>query len=548
MSVEKARSNTSSASVNEIVPTSEEKRQQPAYDQAVRPETSVFVPPPFKWSSLWSAPVINPVNLKCATLPILNFRSQECINFHLAWLGFFVAFLSWFAFPPLIPEAIKVDLGLTTAQVGNSNITALCATLVIRLFVGPIVDRYGPRRVMSTLLVLGAIPSGLAGTVTNYHGLLVIRFFIGILGATFVPCLVWTTVFFDKNIVGTANALVGGWGNMGGGVTYAVMVSLYHALHTSAGMSQHVAWRAAFAVVPVPILLLTAVATMLLGTDCPSGPWSARHQTPATMAAVMNGHEIQLDRDEAALQAHKAQEKEAGNVSVQAVRDDDEYDAHGDAVVRKSELDVAVNEALTLKSALQIFLNPLTWLPAFMYATTFGFELAVDSNLANDYLKSHPDLGMLNAGYLASIFGFLNLFTRPLGGLFADVLYAKFGVKSKVHFTAALGLIQGILCIGFGQWLSVTEVPSLAGMTLFVVAIAFANEMANGANFSLVPHCNAYNNGVMSGLVGAFGNVGGICFALVWRFHPQPGVAWWISGIIATVVNAAMFFWPKPKN
>lgn len=53
------------------------------------------------------------------------------------------------------------------------------------------------------------------------------------------------------------------------------------------------------------------------------------------MAAVMNGHEIQLDRDEAALQAHKAQEKEAGNVSVQAVRDDDEYDAHGDAVVRK---------------------------------------------------------------------------------------------------------------------------------------------------------------------------------------------------------------------
>jgi hypothetical protein len=27
--------------------------------------------------------------------------------------------LSWFAFPPLIPEAIKKDLGLTTAQVGE---------------------------------------------------------------------------------------------------------------------------------------------------------------------------------------------------------------------------------------------------------------------------------------------------------------------------------------------------------------------------------------------------------------------------------------------
>jgi NNP family nitrate/nitrite transporter-like MFS transporter len=42
--------------------------------------------------------------------------------------------------------------------------------------------------------------------------------------------------------------------------------------------------------------------------------------------------------------------------------------------------------------------------------------------------------------------------------------------------------------------------------------------MANGANFSLVPHCNVYNNGVMSGLVGGFGNVGGIFYALIFRY------------------------------
>ena len=34
--------------------------------------------------------------------------------------------------------------------------------------------------------------------------------FIGVLGATFVPCQVWCTGFFDKNVVGTANALAGG--------------------------------------------------------------------------------------------------------------------------------------------------------------------------------------------------------------------------------------------------------------------------------------------------------------------------------------------------
>ena len=127
-------------------------------------------------------------------------------------VGFFVAFLSWFAFPPLIPEAIKTDLRLTTAQVGNSNIIALTSTLGMRFAVGPIVDRYGPRKVMAWLLVLGAIPSGLAGTAHNAQSFYVLRFFVGILGATFVPCQAWTSAFFDTNCVGTANALVAGWG------------------------------------------------------------------------------------------------------------------------------------------------------------------------------------------------------------------------------------------------------------------------------------------------------------------------------------------------
>ena len=104
-----------------------------------------------------------------------------------------------------MPEAIKKDLKLTQAQVGssnsyylsiictefpsaNSNIVALCATLIVRFACGPLVDRFGPRKVMASLLIIGAIPSGLAGTVHSAGGLYAVRFFIGILGATFVPC------------------------------------------------------------------------------------------------------------------------------------------------------------------------------------------------------------------------------------------------------------------------------------------------------------------------------------------------------------------------
>lgn len=140
---------------------------------------------------------------------------------------------------------------------------------------------------MAALLVIGAIPSGLAGTATKASHLYAIRFFIGILGGTFVPCQAWTTAFFDKNVVGTANALVGGWGNMGGGITFIIMVSLFQQLVHS-GLSEHVAWRVAFVAVPVPVLLTVAALTLIFGWDHPSGKWEDRHKLPAQ--SMVPGH------------------------------------------------------------------------------------------------------------------------------------------------------------------------------------------------------------------------------------------------------------------
>ena len=115
--------------------------------------------------------------------------------------------------------SIKKDMHLSTNEVANSNIIALTATLCVRAIAGPMCDSIGPRKTFAALLFMGAIPTALAGTAKNAMGLYFIRFFVGILGGTFVPCQVWTTGFYDRNIVGTANALVGGWGNSGGGIT-----------------------------------------------------------------------------------------------------------------------------------------------------------------------------------------------------------------------------------------------------------------------------------------------------------------------------------------
>lgn len=51
---------------------------------------------------------------------------------------------------------------------------------------------------VTCVLIAAAIPCGLAGLIQNYAGLLLIRFFVGIAGASFVPCLTWCTLFYDK--------------------------------------------------------------------------------------------------------------------------------------------------------------------------------------------------------------------------------------------------------------------------------------------------------------------------------------------------------------
>jgi MFS transporter, NNP family, nitrate/nitrite transporter len=79
----------------------------------------------------------------------------------------------------------------------------------------------------------------------------------------------------------TANALGGGWGNAGGGFTFIIMIALFNQLLAD-GLTPHVAWRAAFAIVPVPILLSVAAATLIFGTDHPAGRWSDRYKAIAT--------------------------------------------------------------------------------------------------------------------------------------------------------------------------------------------------------------------------------------------------------------------------
>lgn len=77
-----------------------------------------------------------------------------------------------------------------------------------------------------------------------------------------------------------------------------------------------------------------------------------------------------------------------------------------------SEIDIAVNRKPTLTICRDVILNPLTWLPALAYLTTFGFELAIDSTLANIFfaLYASKTFGQTKAGYVRLLLSVANAF------------------------------------------------------------------------------------------------------------------------------------------
>jgi len=507
----------------------------------------------FKITTLWQAPEINPINGKARSIPILNPINKYGRVFTFSWFGFMVAFLSWYAFPPLLTLTIKKDLHLSQNEIANSNIIALAATLIVRLVAGPSCDRFGPRVTFACCLLVGALPTALAGTVNSATGLMVLRFFIGVLGGSFVPCQVWSTGFFDKNVVGSANALTGGWGNSGGGITYFVMPAIFDSLVKHQHLTPHVAWRVAF-IVPFILITVTALGLLLLCDDTPTGKWSERQlavqhnlQAHGVRAEIVNvpGQITDRKADESTQNSASADEKRIDEESELAKAKHGNFD-HEASMPEQQMLDTARGEVVvkpSFKEAMSVIFTPQTGVVAFCYFCSFGAELAVNSVLGAYYLHNFPKLGQTGTGRWAAMFGLLNVVFRPVGGFVADLIYRKTGsVWHKKVWLHSLAIVCGAFQIAIG----VLNSKSHSTMFGLVAGMAFFLEAGNGANFALVPHVHPFANGIISGVTGATGNFGGIIFAIIFRYlGTNYGKTFWIIGVITIAVNLAVC-WIKP--
>ncbi|MEM7128892.1 MAG: MFS transporter [Chloroflexota bacterium] len=371
---------------------------------------------------------------KATKIDLFSFSTPPMRAFHVTWFAFFLCFFGWFGIVPLMKgdNGVIATIGLTPAQVGNSVIAAVSLTIIARLLIGPMCTRFGSRKVYTGLLILGSLPVMLIGLSQTPTQFIIARVLIGVIGASFVITQYHTSVMFAPNIVGTANATTAGWGNLGGGVTQAVMPLILAAVLTFVPAA--IGWRVAM-VVPGLAMLVTAAAYWFLTQDAPDGNYTelrARGEMPEA--------------------------KDTNGTFMEAIKD---------------------------KRVIALF---------FIYAACFGIELTINGTAAL-YFFDKFGLSLATAGLVASLFGLMNIFARSMGGIFSDMLNKSGGLKGRVRFLFLCLFLEGIALVVFANMgVLAVAIPSLIIFSLFVqmsegatyAIVPYINKRALGAISGIV--------------------------------------------------------------
>jgi NNP family nitrate/nitrite transporter-like MFS transporter len=180
--------------------------------------------------------------------------------------------------------------------------------------------------------------------------------------------------------------------------------------------------------------------------------------------------------------------------------------------------------------------NLNTWLLFFQYACCFGVELTMN-NAAASYFKSTFELSTEAAAAIASIFGWMNLFARGVGGFVSDKANARMGMRGRILWQTICLVIEGIMVLIFANTKSL-------GLAIFIMVI-FSSfvQAAEGSTYGIVPYVNPPVTGSIAGIVGAGGNTGAVCFGLGFR-QLETKQAFYlmasciiISGVLSLFVN-----------
>ena len=475
---------------------------------------------------------------------------------HLTWFAFFLSFVVWFNYAPLA-TTIQEELGLTDAQRGVIGLCNIALTVPARIIIGMLLDRYGPRLTYSVLLIYAAIPCIMFASANSFEMLVASRLLLGIVGAGFVIGIRMVAEWFPPKEIGLAEGIYGGWGNFGSAAAAFTMVaiagffSFFPGGHALAASGNVLHWRAAIA--------FTGIFAALYGAfyffnvqDTPDGKTYQQPEKHGGMEVTSRGDFYFLLLMNLPLtgvmcllawRLMKAELYGQGTMyiiwailgAIYLFQSFNAWNANRELMVGTKHYpsDDRYNFS-------QVAILELT------YIVNFGSELAVVTVLPV-FFQQIFGLTPFWAGVIASSYAFMNLMSRPGGGLISDSVGSRKWTMAVL--TAGMGI--GYLIMG-----SLTGGSLLILAVIITMACSFFVQAGEGSTFAIVPLIKRRVTGQVAGNVGAYGNVGAVCYLTTWTLLPKgEAIAssfqtfFYMLGIAGIVVSVlCAFFLKEPKG
>lgn len=463
---------------------------------------------------------------------LFRYKNREIKALHLTWIAFFICFYVWFNMAPLASSILKSVGWLTKDDLRLFAIANVAMTIPARILIGMALDRFGPRRVFSILMVIMAIPTLVFAFGDSKEQLFIARLVLSSVGASFVVGIHMTALWFKPRDIGFAEGFYAGWGNFGSAAAAMTLPTI--ALTMFGGDD---GWRYAIATSGV-VMGLYGVFYWYAITD---GPSRESHKKPRKATAL----EVSSYRDLVVLALMTVPMVGILSILVWRVRNTgfvDEltawicYAAIVVVIVYQLVQVFRVNLPLLKKGVPADDRYPFSSVAALntTYFANFGAELAVVSMLPM-FFEETWGLTAAAAGMIASTFAFVNLFARPMGGLVSD----RFGNRRFVMLAYMLGIAIGFFLMGLmdSKWPLVLAVAITVGCSFFV-------QGAEGATFGIIPSIKRRLTGQISGMAGAYGNVGAVFYLFVFMYV-TPSQFFMIIAAGALISWVACYFWLK---
>ena len=437
---------------------------------------------------------------------IFRFRNAEIKALHLTWIAFFISFYVWFNMAPLASSMLRSVDWLTRDDIRLFAIANVALTIPARIIVGMALDRYGPRRVVSVLMVLMAVPTFVFAFGNTREVLFMSRLVLSSIGASFVVGIHMTALWFKPRDIGFAEGFYAGWGNFG---SAAAAITLPTIALTMYGGDD--GWRWAIATSGV-VMAAYGVFYWFAITD---GPTADTHKKPRKASAL----EVSSWRDLVLLCLFIVPLVGILSILVYRVQLMGYIDgmtaaacyiAIGVVVIYQIVQAIRVNVPILKEGVPEDDKYPFTSVAALnaTYFANFGAELAVVSMLPM-FFEETWGLTAAAAGLIAASFAFVNLFARPMGGLVSD----RFGNRRFVMLAYMFGIGVGFVLMGLlnSNW------PLIIAIA-FTIMCSFFVQGAEGATFGIIPSIKRRVTGQISGMAGAYGNVGAVFYLFVFMF------------------------------